>query len=483
MRTHPPATAFIGGHWRPSENGRSFTVIDPGDGTQVGTCADCTPVDAEQAIASALEALPAWRSRSARERAAVLMRWYQAVMDDHRQLAERMTRESGKPLSEALDEVRYGASMIQWCAEEAPRTLGEVIPSDRPDRRLLVLREPVGVVAAITPWNFPLSMITRKVAPALAAGCTVVLKPSELTPTTALALAQLGEHAGLPPGTLNVVPTCDAAGVGDVLSSDPRVRMLSFTGSTRVGRLLMARAATTVKRVSLELGGNAPVLVFDDADAEQAAEAVVASRFRNAGQTCVCANRVLVQRGIAEPFIKALVQRVSALRVGHGLDPGSQVGPLIDDRAMAKVLGMLKDAVAQGARPLTGGTRDPRGGHYLTPTVLVDATPAMACMREEIFGPVLPVMRFDHEPEALAVANSTTYGLAAYLFTNDLARSWRVSEALEAGMVGVNTALISTAVAPFGGVKESGLGREGGPHALEAFLERKYIAVAVPGQN
>lgn len=478
MYTPVRGEAYIAGEWRPSTTGGRFCVHDPGGGGEVGSCADCTPDDARTAITAAQDALPGWRNTTARERATVLMRWHEAILRDQRILGELMTRESGKPLAESVAEVRYGASFVQWCAEEAPRVLGEVIPTDRMDRRLLVLKEPVGVVAAITPWNFPLSMITRKVAPALAAGCTVVLKPSELTPLTALALARLAGECGLPAGAFNVVTTRDAAAVGATLTSDPRVRMVTFTGSTAVGKLLMAQAAGTVKRVSLELGGNAPVLVFDDADPDRAADAVVESRFRNAGQTCVCANRVLVQRGIADAFIRTLVARVSDLRVGHGLEPGVQVGPLIDDRAVTRVLGLLEDAMARGARPLTGGTSHPRGRRWIAPTVLVGASPSMACMQEEIFGPVLPVMLFDHEPEAIAVANSNPMGLAAYVFTNDLARSWRVSEALEAGMIGLNTALISTAAAPFGGVKESGLGREGGPHALDPFLERKYLAVA-----
>ncbi|MBV6403779.1 MAG: NAD-dependent succinate-semialdehyde dehydrogenase [Flavobacteriales bacterium] len=478
MRPPHHTETFIAGTWRPARTGTRFTVRDPGDGTEVGSCPDCDGADATAAIAAAYEARGPWAGLAARERAAVLMRWHAAILRDGPALAEVMTRESGKPLAESLAEVRYGASFLQWCAEEAPRALGAVIPAEQADRRLLVVQQPVGVVAAITPWNFPLSMVTRKVAPALAAGCTVVLKPSELTPLTALALVRSAEGCGLPPGVLNVVPTTDPAAVGAVLTGDPRVRMLSFTGSTAVGKRLMAQAAGTVKHVSLELGGNAPALVFDDADPVAAADAIVASRYRNTGQTCVCTNRVLVQNGVAEAFLHALSERVEALRMGHGLTPGVQVGPLIDHRAVAKVMRLLEDAVARGARPIVGGPGSVRDGRFVAPTVLVGVTPEMACMQEEIFGPVLPVMRFAREDEAVAVANATTQGLAAYIFTRDLARSWRVSEALEAGMVGINTGLISTAAAPFGGVKESGLGREGGPQALAPFLEPKYIAVA-----
>jgi succinate-semialdehyde dehydrogenase/glutarate-semialdehyde dehydrogenase len=389
-----------------------------------------------------------------------------------------MTAECGKPLAESIGEVRYGAGFIRWNAEEARRVYGTIIPAEQHDRRLLVLRRPIGVVAAITPWNFPFSMITRKVAPALAAGCTVVLKPSEETPLTALALAALAMEAGLPPGVLNLITTSHAAAVGQVLSTDPRVRKITFTGSTVVGKQLMAQAAGTVKNIALELGGNAPFIVFDDADLDAAVEGAMASKFRNSGQTCVCANRILVQEGIHDRFVEALRLRMQELKVGPGLEPGVQVGPLINERAVQKVERLLADAVEQGARVMLGGQRDRAGDLFLQPTLLVDVTNTMACAQEELFGPVAAVQRFTDEAEAVRIANDTPYGLAAYAYTRDLARCWRLSEALEYGMVGLNTGLISTPVAPFGGVKESGFGREGGPGALDEFTERRYVAMA-----
>ena len=371
-----------------------------------------------------------------------------------------------------------GAGFIRWNAEEARRVYGTIIPAEQHDRRLLVLRRPIGVVAAITPWNFPFSMITRKVAPALAAGCTVVLKPSEETPLTALALAALAMEAGLPPGVLNLITTSHAAAVGQVLSTDPRVRKITFTGSTVVGKQLMAQAAGTVKNITLELGGNAPFIVFDDADLDAAVEGAMASKFRNSGQTCVCANRILVQEGIHDRFVEALRLRMQELKVGPGLEPGVQVGPLINERAVQKVERLLADAVEQGARVMLGGQRDRAGDLFLQPTLLVDVTNTMACAQEELFGPVAAVQRFTDEAEAVRIANDTPYGLAAYAYTRDLARCWRLSEALEYGMVGLNTGLISTPVAPFSGVKESGFGREGGPGALDEFTERRYVAMA-----
>jgi succinate-semialdehyde dehydrogenase/glutarate-semialdehyde dehydrogenase len=400
------------------------------------------------------------------------------VQEHSRELAALMTAECGKPLAESIGEVRYGAGFIRWNAEEARRVYGTIIPAEQHDRRLLVLRRPIGVVAAITPWNFPFSMITRKVAPALAAGCTVVLKPSEETPLTALALAALAMEAGLPPGVLNLITTSHAAVVGQVLSTDPRVRKITFTGSTAVGKQLMAQAAGTVKNIALELGGNAPFIVFDDAELDAAVEGAMASKFRNSGQTCVCANRILVQAGIHDRFVEALRRRMQELKVGPGLEPGVQVGPLINERAVKKVERLLADAEEQGARVLLGGQRDRAGDHFLQPTLLVDVTNAMACVQEELFGPVVPVQRFTDEAEAVRIANDTPYGLAAYAYTRDLARCWRLSEALEYGMVGLNTGLISTPVAPFGGVKESGIGREGGPGALDEFTERCYVAMA-----
>jgi succinate-semialdehyde dehydrogenase/glutarate-semialdehyde dehydrogenase len=414
----------------------------------------------------------------ATDRADLLLRWHQLVQEHGCELAALMTAECGKPLAESIGEVRYGAGFIRWNAEEARRVYGTIIPAEQHDRRLLVLRRPIGVVAAITPWNFPFSMITRKVAPALAAGCTVVLKPSEETPLTALALAALAMEAGLPPGVLNLITTSHGAAVGQVLSTDPRVRKITFTGSTVVGKQLMAQAAGTVKNIALELGGNAPFIVFDDADLDAAVEGAMASKFRNSGQTCVCANRILVQEGIHDRFVEALRLRMQELKVGPGLEPGVQVGPLINERAVQKVERLLADAVEQGARVMLGGQRDRAGDLFLQPTLLVDVTNTMACAQEELFGPVAAVQRFTDEAEAVRIANDTPYGLAAYAYTRDLARCWRLSEALEYGMVGLNTGLISTPVAPFGGVKESGFGREGGPGALDEFTERRYVAMA-----
>ncbi len=468
--------AYIDGAWCAALDGATFPVTDPAHEDLIGTVPDLSPADTDRAIAAAHTAFPEWSRRTGLERADLLWRWHALVVEHARPLAELMTRECGKPLAESIGEVRYGASFIRWCAEEARRVPGEVIPSEQHDRRLLVLRQPVGVVSAITPWNFPMSMITRKVSPALAAGCSVVLKPSEETPLSALGLAALAHEAGIPPGVLNVLTTTQAKEVGHLLCTDPRVRKVTFTGSTAVGKQIMALAAGTVKRVSLELGGNAPFIVFDDADLEAAVDGAIASKFRNAGQTCVCANRILVQRGIADRFITALTERVRTLRMGHGLEEGVQLGPLINDRALAKVERLVNDAVEQGAHLQTGGKAST--GRFFPATVLTGITPDMACFREEIFGPVVPVTVFDTEAEAIALANDTPYGLAAYFYTRDLARSWRVGEALAFGMVGLNTGLISTAAAPFGGVKESGMGREGSRHALDEFTELKYLAMA-----
>ena len=470
--------SLIAGQWVNADDGATFRVTDPATGQDIATVADLGPAETTRAVIAAAEALPSWSARTAVERADILLRWHQLVQDHSRTIAELMTRECGKPLAESIGEVRYGAGFIRWNAEEARRVYGSIIPAEQNDRKLLVLRRPIGVVAAITPWNFPFSMITRKVAPALAAGCTVVLKPSEETPLTALALAVLAMEAGLPPGVLNIITTSNAAAVGKVLSTDQRVRKLTFTGSTGVGKQLMAQAAGTVKNVAFELGGNAPFIVFDDADLDAAVEGAMASKFRNSGQTCVCANRLLVQTGIHDRFVEALAERMQQLKVGHGMDPGVQVGPLINERAMTKVERLLDDAVQHGATVVLGGQRAAAGPAFLQPTLLTGVDGSMACMHEEIFGPVAPVIRFTEENEAIRIANDTPYGLAAYAYTRDLARSWRLSEALEYGMVGLNTGLISTPVAPFGGIKESGIGREGGPGALDEFTERRYVAMA-----
>ncbi|MFT3886213.1 MAG: NAD-dependent succinate-semialdehyde dehydrogenase [Flavobacteriales bacterium] len=469
--------AFIGGAWCDATDGRNFDVRDPANDDRISTVPDMSVADAERAIAAAQAAFPAWSRTLAGERARIMRTWHDLVVRNSRALAELMTRECGKPLAESISEVAYGASFILWSAEEARRVNGDTIPTDDAGRRLLTIRQPVGVVGAITPWNFPLAMITRKVSPAIAAGCTVVLKPAELTPLTALALAALAEEAGLPKGVLNIVTTTDASSIGRVLSTDPRVRKLTFTGSTAVGRTLMAQAAGTVKKISLELGGNAPFIVFEDADLDAAVQGAIASKFRNSGQTCVCANRMLVQESIAEAFLPKLVDAVRALKVGPGLEDGVKVGPLINDKGLEKVERLMADALSKGAQVRCGGTRHAAGERFYTPTVITNVTSTMVCTQEEIFGPVMPVMAFRDEAEAIRLANDTPFGLAAYCYTRDIGRAWRVSEALEYGMVGVNTGLISTAVAPFGGMKQSGIGREGSTHALEEFTEVKYMAL------
>jgi len=455
-------------------------VLDPFDGSLVAEAADLGREGAEAAAAAAAAAQPGWAARTAGERADVLRRWHALVVESADDLARLMTVEQGKPLAEARAEVLYGASFILWFAEEARRPVGEVIPANAPDRRIVALRQPIGPAACITPWNFPSAMAARKAAPALAAGCAVVLKPASETPLSALALAALAEEAGVPPGALNVVTGRRAAEIGDVLARDPRLPKLSFTGSTEVGRRLMRLAADRVKSLSLELGGNAPLLVFDDADLEAAVEGTVASKFRNSGQTCVCANRILVQDGIHDDFVEALGARVRAMRVGDGLEPGVDQGPLIGRRAVEKVEEHIADALARGARAAAEAPapEDPGAGLLRPPVVLEGATPDMLAAREETFGPLAPVMRFRSEAEAVALANGTRHGLAAYAFTRDLARAWRVGEALEAGIVGVNTGVVSCEMAPFGGVKESGIGREGAREGLLAFTETKYLCVA-----
>jgi succinate-semialdehyde dehydrogenase/glutarate-semialdehyde dehydrogenase len=420
--------------------------------------------------------MPAWAKRTAKERAVILRRFAELMLANADDLAIIMTSEQGKPLAEAKGEVAYAASFLEWFAEEGKRVYGDVIPTFRADARLLVLRQPVGVAAAITPWNFPAAMITRKLGPALAAGCSFVCKPAPQTPFSALALAELGRRAGLPPGVFNVV-TGDAEQIGGELTSNPLVRKLSFTGSTAVGKKLIAACAGTVKKVSMELGGNAPFIVFDDADLDAAVQGLMASKYRNTGQTCVCANRVYVQDGVYEAFAAKLAVAVAGLRVGDGLAGPTDQGPLIDERALAKVQAHIADAVSQGARIAAGGKPHALGGTFFEPTILLDVTPGMRVSREETFGPVAPLFRFHNEAEAIQLANDTEFGLAAYFFTRDLARSWRVQEALEYGLVGVNTGLISTEVAPFGGMKESGLGREGSRYGIDEYTEMKYVCV------
>ena len=460
---------LIGGAWMGTP---ALGVSNPATGGLIARVPDLGATETRQAIEAAAEAFPAWSRKLAKERAAILRRWHELQIAHAQDLALLMTSEQGKPLAEARAEVDYAASFTEFFGEEAKRVYGEIIPTHRQSGRILVIKQPVGVVGAITPWNFPLAMITRKISPALAAGCTVVVKPAPETPLSALALAELGMRAGLPPGVLNVV-TGDAVDIGGELTANPLVRMITFTGSTEVGRLLMRQAAGTVKKLSLELGGNAPFIVFDDADLDAAVSGALASKYRNSGQTCVCANRILVQDRIYDRFAERLAAEVSKLVVGEGIKPGVTQGPLINDAAVAKVEAHVRDAVAHGARVMVGGNA--LGGTFYEPTVLIDVTPAMQLAQEETFGPVAPLFHFGDEAEAIAIANGTPFGLAAYLYTRDLARAFRVAEALEYGIVGVNEGLISTELAPFGGVKQSGLGREGSHHGIEEFLELKYI--------
>ncbi|WP_434568482.1 NAD-dependent succinate-semialdehyde dehydrogenase [Pseudomonas sp. Z3-8] len=467
--------AYIDGQWVGADNAATLDVINPATGEVLARVPAIHGNETRRAIEAADRAWPAWRARPAAERAALLDRWYQAMIDNLDDLALILTLEQGKPLAEAKGEIRYGASFVKWFAEEARRIYGETIPAPSGDRRLMTLKQPVGVCAAITPWNFPNAMITRKCAPALAAGCTIVVKPSDLTPLSALALAVLAERIGIPAGVFNVV-TGMPAGIGEELTGNPTVRKLSFTGSTAVGRLLMRQSSEHIKRLSLELGGNAPFIVFDDADLEQAVTGIMLSKFRNAGQTCVCANRILVQDGIYERFAQRLVEAVGKLKVGDGLEAEVNIGPLINAAAVSKVARHIDEALSQGARLLCGEI--PAGdSRFVQPTVLGETHAGMLLANEETFGPVAPLMRFSTEEEALALANATPYGLAAYFFTQDLRRSWRFGEALEFGMVGLNTGLISMDVAPFGGIKQSGLGREGSKYGLDEFLEVKAFHV------
>ncbi len=469
--------AYIDGAWVAADDGARFPVTDPATGTVLAEVPDMGAAETRRAIAAAEAAWPAWRARTAKERAAILRRWYDLQMAHQEELARLMTAEQGKPLAEARGEVVYGASFVEWFAEEAKRIYGDTIPAPAGDRRIVVIKQPVGVVASITPWNFPIAMITRKCAPALAAGCPVVIKPAELTPLSALALAALAEEAGFPPGVLNVITTARAREVGAELTANPTVRKLSFTGSTPVGKLLIRDCAETVKKVSMELGGNAPFIVFDDADLDAAVAGAMASKYRNAGQTCVCANRILVQDGVYEAFAMKLAAAVASLKVGPGVEEGVSQGPLINAAAVAKVEEHIADALANGARVVCGGSRHALGGTFFEPTILADVTPSMKVAREETFGPVAPLFRFHDEAEAIAMANATEFGLAAYFYSRDIGRCWRVAEALEYGMVGINEGIISTEVAPFGGVKESGLGREGSKYGLDEFLEIKYLCM------
>lgn len=468
---------YIDGAWVGADSGECIVVTNPASGVAIGSVPCCGAAETERAILAADTAWKIWRQTTATERSRILRRWFDLVLANQDDLALLMTAEQGKPLAEARGEIAYAAAYIEWFAEEAKRAYGEVIPSPFRDRQIVVTREPVGVCAAITPWNFPAAMVTRKVAPALAAGCTIVLKPAAQTPLSALALAELAGRAGVPAGVFSVV-TGTASAIGGVMTASPIVRKLSFTGSTPIGQLLMQQCAGTVKKMSLELGGNAPFIVFDDADLDAAVAGAMASKYRNAGQTCVCSNRFLVQDGVYDVFASKLAAAVATLKVGNGLDDGVTQGPLIDEPAIAKVEQLVQDAVNQGARVVCGGHRHELGGTWFQPTVLCDVTPGMALAREEIFGPVAPLLRFGSEDEAVAMANDTEFGLAAYFFSKDHGRVWRVSRQLEYGMVGVNTGMISTEVAPFGGVKLSGIGREGSRHGLDEYMEVKYLALA-----
>ncbi len=469
-------TCLIDGEWTHAADGEVLAVRNPATQDLIGTVPKAGATETRQAVDAAARALPAWQALTGKARAAVLRRWADLMLAHQEDLARLMTAEQGKPLAEARGEVAYAASFLEWFGEEAKRVDGEVLSSPRASQKLLVLRQPVGVCAAITPWNFPAAMITRKAGPALAAGCTMILKPAEQTPLTALALAVLAEEAGVPRGVLQVV-TGDPVQIGGVLCASPVVRKLSFTGSTEIGKLLMAQCAGTVKKLSLELGGNAPLIVFDDADLDRAVEGILASKFRNSGQTCVCANRIYVHDAVYDEVAKRLVRAVGELRPGHGVDSGVTQGPLIDADAVAKVESHIADALGQGGRVLVGGKRHALGGTFFEPTVLADATAAMRVAREETFGPLAPLFRFRDDDEAIAMANDTEFGLAAYFFSRNLARVWRVAEALEYGMVGINTGMISNEVAPFGGVKQSGLGREGSRHGIDEYLEMKYLCL------
>jgi succinate-semialdehyde dehydrogenase/glutarate-semialdehyde dehydrogenase len=467
---------YIDGKWADADDRATLAVNNPADGLQVGTVPKMGAAETRRAIEAANAAWPAWRGKLAKERAAILRKWYDLIMANQQDLAVLMTTEQGKPLAESKGEIAYGASFIEWFAEEGKRIYGDTIPQHQADKRIVVIKQPIGVCAAVTPWNFPNAMITRKAGPALAAGCTMIIKPASYTPYSALALCELAERAGIPRGVLNVV-TGASGPIGKELTSNPSVRKFTFTGSTEVGKQLMAQCAGTVKKVSLELGGNAPFIVFDDADIDAAIEGAMASKFRNTGQTCVCANRIFVQDGVYDKFAQKLGATVAAMKIGDGLEDGVMQGPLIDIKAVEKVEEHIADAVAKGARVVTGGKRHAKGGTFFEPTVLTNVKTSMKVAHEETFGPVAPLFRFTTEQELIKLANDTEYGLASYFYSRDIGRIWRVAEALEYGMVGINVGIISNEVAPFGGVKESGIGREGSKYGIEEFLEVKYLCI------
>jgi len=467
---------YVNGEWVDADKRGTISVNNPADNSTLGTVPKMGAAETRRAIEAAERALPAWSAKTAKERAVILRRLFDLMMANQEDLAQLMTAEQGKPLTEARGEIAYAASFIEWFGEEGKRTYGDTIPAHGTDKRIVVLKQPIGVCCAITPWNFPAAMITRKAGPALAAGCTMVLKPASQTPFSALALCELAERAGVPKGVLSCV-TGSAAEIGGEMTSNPIVRKLSFTGSTEIGKVLMAQCAGTVKKLSLELGGNAPFIVFDDADIDMAVKGAIASKYRNAGQTCVCANRILVQDGVYDAFAKKLSGAVSAMKVGYGTETGTVIGPLIDMKAVEKVEEHVHDAVAKGAKIVVGGKRHSLGGTFYEPTVLTDVNTQMKVTREETFGPVAPLFRFSSDRQAIEMANDTVFGLAAYFYSRDIGRCWRVSEALEYGIVGVNEGIISTEIAPFGGVKESGIGREGSKYGIEEYLEVKYLCM------
>src|SRR5690348_4276466 len=468
--------AYVDGAWVEADSRKRFDVDNPADGSILGSVPDMGTAETKRAIEAANAALPAWRALPAKERSKILRKWYDLIMASADDLALLLTTEQGKPLAEAKGEIVYGAAFVEWFAEEAKRVYGDVIPSPTNDRRLIVLKQPIGVCAAITPWNFPNAMITRKVAPGLAAGCTFVLKPAEQTPFSALALAELAERAGIPRGVLNIV-TGDPVAIGQELCASPIVRKVTFTGSTEVGRILMRQSADTIKKLSLELGGNAPFIVFDDADLDAAAEGALASKYRNAGQTCVCANRIYVQDKVYDAFAAKLGEKIKAFKVGKGTEPGVTIGPLIDEQGLKKVEEHVADALAQGAKVVLGGHRHALGGRFFEPTLITEMKPTMKVAREETFGPVAPLFRFKDDADAIRLANDTEFGLCAYFYSRDVGRIFRAAEAIESGIVGVNVGIISNEVAPFGGVKQSGLGREGSKYGIEEFLEIKYVCL------
>ena len=468
--------AYVNGRWTDAHDGATFAVTNPATGETIARVPLMGAGETRRAIEAAAQAWPAWRSKTAKERAAILRRWHDLMLAHADDLAAIMTAEQGKPLAEAKGEIAYAASFIEWFAEEGKRVQGDTLQSPAADKRIVVVKEPIGVCAAITPWNFPAAMITRKAGPALAVGCPMVVKPAESTPLSALVLAVLAEEAGVPPGVFSVV-TGDARQIGSEMTANPLVRKLSFTGSTEVGRLLFKQSADTIKKLSLELGGNAPFIVFDDADLDEAVAGAIASKYRNAGQTCVCANRLYVQDGVYDAFAEKLAQAVGRLKVGNGTEPGVEQGPLIDEAAVEKVESHIADALAKGGRIITGGKRHALGRTFFEPTVLVNATPEMMVAREETFGPLAPLFRFHTDDEVIAMANDTEFGLASYFYSENIRRIWRVAERLEYGMVGINTGLISNEVAPFGGVKQSGLGREGSHYGVEDYLVVKYLCL------